>query len=738
MATPILAQPHPPQKHFLDPRGQIHIPIGLPNTPDSLKTFVEAEGSFSPGFATYGIYFWLWDGQKLHAPTMDGVKCEHGLFPEGYLIPFSKWKANSITVRSAICQTQRQTPQGPLQLLAAYVDLTNTSNNPNSSPKVSLYVALRPLGPAGGPVNSISLSDDLSAILVNSHPALISTWKPSAAGVTESDTIADFALANKLPPTTSATSPTGNCSAALRFDTTLFPFKPVAISFICPILPGRRAVSHKWDAKNPWAQLDDANPISADSGPLQPDPPLSFYKSLNPDDLFKDAQAYWKDLVGRVSLSLPDPRWAEAFSAITSHLMLCMNDNAPDVAVVNYNVFNRDGMYAANAFQKAGRPDLSAAAIDYFLSHPFNGRIHPEADNPGQILWIIGQHYLFTRDKPWLERVYPSLKKLANMVRYYRTTPGPHWVQLDSLDFGPNLLPDKRKELKPGSCDGHHPEYTEAYDIAGLRCAATLARDLNNDSDAANWSTLADTLFTQYQQKFEKSLPKSYGSYSVLWPCHLYPYDQGPAHDQFKNIGPQKPTDWRYFPLASAHQGLLAGNRAAGHSTLSIHLDHPQMQGFFAFDEGGPSGSGAWRFARTTWPVFPQGDKNPQGASIAMPHGWAVAELVLLLRDCLVYEDNDTLVLLAGIPDEWFTSKQPLIIQNLPTHFGTLSLKYQSTDRGATLTLAGSAKPPGGCILRLPGGLKGVWRVPGGGAAGGLRGSVGVPAGVRNLTLEWQ
>ena len=33
----------------LDPRGEIHIPIGIANTLDSLKTFVEAEGSFSPG-----------------------------------------------------------------------------------------------------------------------------------------------------------------------------------------------------------------------------------------------------------------------------------------------------------------------------------------------------------------------------------------------------------------------------------------------------------------------------------------------------------------------------------------------------------------------------------------------------------------------------------------------------------------------------------------------------------------
>lgn len=33
----------------LDPLGKVHIPIGIANSLDTLKTFVEAEGNFSPG-----------------------------------------------------------------------------------------------------------------------------------------------------------------------------------------------------------------------------------------------------------------------------------------------------------------------------------------------------------------------------------------------------------------------------------------------------------------------------------------------------------------------------------------------------------------------------------------------------------------------------------------------------------------------------------------------------------------
>ena len=86
--------------------------------------------------------------------------------------------------------------------------------------------------------------------------------------------------------------------------------------------------------------------------------------------------------------------------------------------MANYNVFNRDGMYVANIFQKTGNFDLAALAIDYFLGHPFNGRVQPEADNPGQILWILGEHWRFTRQRPWLERVYPAVRQIAAVVAY--------------------------------------------------------------------------------------------------------------------------------------------------------------------------------------------------------------------------------------------------------------------------------------------------------------------------------
>jgi len=376
-----------------------------------------------------------------------------------------------------------------------------------------------------------------------------------------------------------------------------------------------------------------------------------------------------------------------------------MNKDAPDVAVINYNVFNRDGVYVANILQKSGNTELAEKAIDYFLAHPFNGRTKVEADNPGQILWVMGEHWRFTKDKKWLDRVYPSAAKIAAMIEYYRTTPPPHYVKATSLEFGDNLPPDKpgdkpaqkRQILRPGSCDGLHPEYTEAFDIAGLRSIATLAEAAGKSEDARRWTALADALMKKYDETFGDNLPKGYGNYSVLWPCRLYPFASGKAFDQFRQNSETSPGGWRYFALAKAHQGLLAGNRQAGYKTIANHLEHPQMQGWYAFDEGGKSGSGGWRFARTTW--------NP---NIAMPHGWANAEMWLLMRDCLVFEDGDSLRLLQGIPPEWFKPEKIWGIAGFPTYFGQLDLTCWPWEDTTRLCIRGTARPPKGFILAIP------------------------------------
>ena len=64
------------------------------------------------------------------------------------------------------------------------------------------------------------------------------------------------------------------------------------------------------------------------------------------------------------------------------------------------------------------------------------------------------------------------------------------------------------------------------------------------------------------------------------------------------------------------------------------------------------------------------GGSEGLGASIT-----AASDLILLLRDMLVFEDNSNLVLFPGIPDDWFTSKRPLVVEDLLTDLGPVHLE---------------------------------------------------------------
>lgn len=67
------------------------------------------------------------------------------------------------------------------------------------------------------------------------------------------------------------------------------------------------------------------------------------------------------------------------------------------------------------------------------------------------------------------------------------------------------------------------------------------------------------------------------------------------------------------------------------------------------------------------------------GAGGASSSVLASADLILLLRDMIIREDNSSLVFLDGVPDDWFTAKRPLIIDDLPTRIGPAHIEIGSS-----------------------------------------------------------
>ena len=64
-----------------------------------------------------------------------------------------------------------------------------------------------------------------------------------------------------------------------------------------------------------------------------------------------------------------------------------------------------------------------------------------------------------------------------------------------------------------------------------------------------------------------------------------------------------------------------------------------------------------------------------------MPHNWGSAEFIRLVRNMIILEKEESLELLAGLPDEWLpTEENELYIEDSPTKFGCVSVRLTRND----------------------------------------------------------
>jgi len=76
-------------------------------------------------------------------------------------------------------------------------------------------------------------------------------------------------------------------------------------------------------------------------------------------------------------------------------------------------------------------------------------------------------------------------------------------------------------------------------------------------------------------------------------------------------------------------------------------------------------------YALPDW-VDPKTNGGSRGSGCSVV---AAADLMLLLRDMIVSEDGDDLVIMPGIPQEWYTSNNNLVLRSIPTPRGRIQIE---------------------------------------------------------------
>jgi hypothetical protein len=363
------------------------------------------------------------------------------------------------------------------------------------------------------------------------------------------------------------------------------------------------------------------------------------------------------------------------------------------------------------ALEYAGLTDLTRAGCDYLSDLIFSGGFGCESDNPGEGIWALAYHYAMTKDKKWLEEIYPGIQKRVEWICKMMAAKEPLFLAGDArtpwclTQPGANIVClASNGGLVHGRMDWHSPDfYINNWCCRGLRDAAKLADVIGDAGSAKEWRGLAERMKMKIS---ENLIPLSEGVNErdgcvTPYPCGVFGKDdkefKGWFGDWFRENrlderGQRRPeNDWTYFEAAQIHNAFLLGFTDMAWRALDGFLSDGRFGENYIFTEG--------KFGGTENLPYNNMPENrgwlKEGASGGnMPHNWTGAEVFTMLRDMFVAEDteNGRLVLANCVPDAWRGPGNRFGVKNMPTVFGEISYMITFGDEGRyTVEFEGNA-----------------------------------------------
>jgi len=338
----------------------------------------------------------------------------------------------------------------------------------------------------------------------------------------------------------------------------------------------------------------------------------------------------------------------------------------------------------------------------------------------GWILWCLVEHYRFTRDEEWLRRIAPNLVAASDwIIRERQRT-------MDREDIGRGLLPHGSLE---DITDWWQWLSTNAYSWRGLDAAAWALEVLSHPES---------NRIRHEADDYRRSILRAFGEAAQRSPVvrlrdnTCVPHFPSHPHRRGRSFG------WIREVLEGAIHLLISGlidpsslealwilKDYEDNLFLSPHYGY-RVEDFERhwFDRGGLSlqacllldaepylyrddvkhalraifnAIAAYYFPDTrmlTEHALVLGEwrgDHYKSSDEANAAGW--------LRYLFVREEGDKLLLGQAVPREWLRPGRRIGIEKAQTHFGTVSLLYESDERGITAHLQGPKRNPPSLIL---------------------------------------
>lgn len=359
-----------------------------------------------------------------------------------------------------------------------------------------------------------------------------------------------------------------------------------------------------------------------------------------------------------------------------------------------------DGSFLMEAAAYLGRVEEARNGIRYLLSfqRPDGAimLIDGHLKETGIALWAVARHARLSGDKAWLAEVWPRVEQGVAYIGVMRQQ-----ASADPKALHYRLLPEG---FSDGGLGGKNPEYTNVYwTLVGLKAAADAARWLGKNDQAAAWQKAYDDFYATFRRAAERDVRvDALGNRYV--PICMKPEVR---------VSPQK-AQWAFLhavypgkifasddPLVLGNMAMLQAAEVEGLVRDTGWVANGVWNYFGSFyghawlwlGRGQKAAQTLYAFANHASPLLAwREEQMPRGEGDAicgdMPHNWASAEFIRLVRSLLVLERGDDLHLFEGLPPTWAQPGKSIRVRGAMTEFGPMSLEFRIASDGATATLA--------------------------------------------------
>jgi hypothetical protein len=431
------------------------------------------------------------------------------------------------------------------------------------------------------------------------------------------------------------------------------------------------------------------------------------------------AIAYWSRVADHIQIDIPAARDLVDTARINLAYDLLGRDGAAlRGGPRNYDrSWIRDGALTSAALLRFGFQNDVRDYLRWFAQYQFkDGKIPccvdsrgadpvPEHDSHGEFIYGVTEYTRLTGDRSLATELWPNVEKAANYIdtlRRQRLTP--EYKGTEFYGILPPSISHEGYSAKP-----MHSFWDDFWALRGLRDVTWLASQLGKGDAAKRFAKVRDEFTRDFHASIEKTMSTHHIDY--IAGCA----DLGDFDATSTTIGLEPGGDLPYLPqraLAATFERAWqdALSRMEGRRAWDIYTPYEvrQVGSFvrlgapdrahalldFILDDRRPSG---WK----QWPEAVGSDYRLAMYMGDIPHLWVGSDYVRSLIDMLAYEQDDTLVLGAGVQTAWLD--EGVSLRALHTEFGVLDFDAKRIGGSVVVHVAGVKAPKGGIRVALPG-----------------------------------